>query len=160
MTLKRLLGWLLAVMMMAGAAAAELKKQKFQLGDWEQGIGYAQAVRVGNTLHVSGTVGAGAMPDAIKEAFTGLQKTLAAYGLTFQNVVKENIFTTDLEALKQHAAIRREFYGNDFPAATWVQVARLWTPDHVIEVEVTAVFPDDPAPAGKPLAVPATPAPR
>jgi 2-iminobutanoate/2-iminopropanoate deaminase len=146
MPTKRLFGLFLVCIAVVVSATAELKKQKFHLGDWEEGIGYAQAVRVGNTLYVSGTVGSGAMPEAIKEAFTGLQKTLQAHGLTFQNVVKENIFTTDLEALKQHAAIRREFYGADFPAATWVQVSRLWSPDHVIEVEVTAVFSEETPP--------------
>ena len=39
-------------------------------------------------------------------------------------------------------AARRAFYGKDFPAATWVQVARLYDPAHVIEVELIAVFPE------------------
>ena len=117
-------------------------KQKFQLGSWEQDIGYAQAVRVGNTLYVSGSVGAGDMPTAIKGAYGELSRTLAAYHLSFAHVVKENIFTTELDELKKYKDVRRAFYGTDFPAATWVQVNRLYQPNEVIEVEVIAVFPD------------------
>lgn len=130
------------------AHAEGLKKEKFSRGPWENDIGYAQAVRVGNTLYVSGSVGAGPMPQAIEQAFGAIKETLAHYNLDFSNVVKENAYTTDLEALKAHAGVRRAFYGEDFPAATWVQVVRLFSPDYVLEVEVVAVFPDSaPAPA-------------
>jgi len=126
----------------AADSVPTLKTEKFRLGDWEDDIGYRQAVRVGNTLYISGTVGSGEMPAAIREAYRSLEQTLRHYGLSFQHVVKENIYTTQLEALKANLAIRREFYGKDFPAATWVQVARLYDPAHVIEVELIAVFPE------------------
>jgi enamine deaminase RidA (YjgF/YER057c/UK114 family) len=71
-----------------------------------------------------------------------LEKTLKAHGLTFKNVVKENIFTTNLDALKANRSVRRAYYGNDLPAGTWVQVARLYQPEFVIEVELVAVFPE------------------
>lgn len=119
-----------------------LKTDKFKLGDWEDGIGYRQAVRVGNVLYVSGSTGAVDMPKAIRSAYGALQKTLAHYGLTFQNVVKENLYTTNLEALEADLPVRREFYGKDYPAATWVQIQRLYDSTDVIEVEVIAVFPN------------------
>lgn len=128
------------------AAATELpplQKQKFHAGPWEHDIGYTQAVRVGNTLYVSGSVGAGEMPAALKQAYDKIARTLAAHQLGFGHVVKENVFTTDIEALKAHKAVRNAYYGTDFPAATWVQVSRLFRPEHVLEVEVTAVFPDE-----------------
>lgn len=123
-------------------SAPAIKKDKFHLGPWEQEIGYAQALRVGNTLYVSGSVGSGEMPVAIKQAFDTLARTLAAHGLNFGHVVKENVFTTDIDALKAHKAIRNACYAGDYPAATWVQISRLFEPSHVIEVEVIAVFPD------------------
>lgn len=118
-----------------------LRTDRFKLGDWEDDIGYRSAVRVGDTLYISGIAGAGAMPDAIKSVYGGLQQVLAHYGLTFAHVVKENAYATDLEALKANRAMRRAFYGEEFPAATWVQVSRLYEPDHVLEVELVAVFP-------------------
>jgi len=107
----------------------------------EEEIGYCQAVRSGKTLHISGTVAQGEMPAAIRKAYGSLQKTLQAQGLTFANVVKETVFTTDLDAFIQNKGIRKEFYGKTLPAATWVQVQRLYLPSFVVEVEVTAEFP-------------------
>jgi enamine deaminase RidA (YjgF/YER057c/UK114 family) len=122
-----------------------IEKHKFNLGAWENEIGYAQAVRVGNVLYVSGSVGGGAMPDAIKQAYDTIGRTLAAHRLGFQHVVKENIFTTDLDALKANKEARKIYYQGDFPASTWVQVSRLYNPQYVIEVEVVAVFPEEKA---------------
>lgn len=107
----------------------------------ETEIGYCSAVRVGNMLYVSGDVGAGSMPDAMRRAYSTLQKTLAARGLSFENVVKENVYATDLDAFIQNKDVRRQFYGKNLPAATWVQVSRLFRPSYVVEVELIAVFP-------------------
>ena len=107
----------------------------------ETDIGYCQAVRHGNTLHISGSVGAGDMPAAMHKAYDTLRKTLQAHGLDFRNVVKENVYATDLDAFIKNQAVRKEYYGEDFPAATWVQVQRLYLPAFTLEVELTAEFP-------------------
>ena len=104
----------------------------------ETKIGYCQAVRSGDLLHVSGSVGQGPMPDAIKMAYGNLKATLLANGLTFKDVIKENVYTTDLDAFIESQDVRKEFYGADFPAATWVQVQRLYRPAFVVEIELTA----------------------
>jgi len=106
----------------------------------ETDIGYCQAVRSGNTLYISGTVGQGEMPAAVRAVYERLQKTLEANGLKFADVVKENVYTTNLDAFEQSKAIRKEFYGSSFPAATWVQVQRLFAPSLVLEVELTASY--------------------
>jgi len=123
--------------------SAEVKIEKYKAGDWEDDIGYRQAVRVGQLLYISGTAAPGEMPAAIKQVYGDLEKTLKAHGLTFKNVVKENAYTMDLDALRANQEIRKKYYGKDFPAATWVQVARLFSPELVLEVELVAVFPDD-----------------
>ncbi len=120
-----------------------VKTDRFQLSKFEDEYGYRTAVRVGNTLYVSGDTAGGAMPDAIREVYGNLRATLAHYGLTFQHVVKETVYTTQLDVLKENRAIRREIYGTEFPAATWVQVNRLFNPEYVIEVELIAVFPEE-----------------
>lgn len=56
-------------------------------------------------------------------------------------MVKENLCTTGLDAVKANAAIRKEYYGAECPAATWVQL-QLYLPKFVIEVELIAVFPN------------------
>ena len=148
--MNKLLPLLLLAMSTLALPAQDLHKEKLNLGPWENDVGYSQAVRVGNTLYVSGSVGEGPMPQAINAAFGAIKQTLANYGLDFRHVVKENAYTTDIEALKAAQDVRKVYYGTDFPAATWVQVSRLYMPEAVLEVEVIAVFPD---------AAPATPAP-
>lgn len=133
---------LAAAMLALAPATAETKIERYQTGAWEDEIGYRQAVRAGNVLYISGWAGSGKMPDAIRGVYDSLAKVLKDHGLTFKDVVKENISTTDIEALKANLPVRRAYYGKDFPAATWVQVARLYEPDHVIEVELIAVFPE------------------
>ena len=107
----------------------------------ETDIGFAQAVRVGDTLYISGSVGTGAMPKAIHQAYDVLKATLAAHGLDFSNVVKENVYTTDIDAFIRNKDIRKQYYAKEFPAATWVQIQRLYVPQDVVEVELVAVFP-------------------
>jgi enamine deaminase RidA (YjgF/YER057c/UK114 family) len=71
-----------------------------------------------------------------------LAQALEANGLSFSDVVKENVFATDLDAFIANKSLRKEFYANTpLPAATWVQVQRLYTPALVLEVELVAEFP-------------------
>ncbi|MDQ5980684.1 MAG: 2-iminobutanoate/2-iminopropanoate deaminase [Verrucomicrobiota bacterium] len=137
MKLLRLLA-LGAVLTLPAFAGTEIKR--FKQGDWEDDIGYRQVVRAGNCLYLSGWAESGAMPDAIRKTYDNLVQQLKAHGLTLKDVVKENIYTTDIEALKANLPVRRAYYGKDFPAATWVQVVRLYEPDQVIEVELIAVI--------------------
>jgi 2-iminobutanoate/2-iminopropanoate deaminase len=102
-------------------------------------IGYCQAVRVGNVLYLSGTAGQGDMPTAIRSVYERLQKALRDNGLTYADVVREVVYATDLDAFIRHKDVRKAFYGEDLPAATWVQVQRLYVPSLVVEVELTAV---------------------
>src|SRR3984893_14602840 len=89
--------------------ASDIPKKPFYLNEKiEKEIGYAQAVRIGDTLYVSGSVGAGEMPAAIQQSYDELKQTLAAHGLDFKNVVKENLYTTDLDAVKTDGAVRQE----------------------------------------------------
>jgi 2-iminobutanoate/2-iminopropanoate deaminase len=131
---------LMSAFMLCGAA--EVRIERYKGGDWEDDIGYRQAVRVGQMLYISGVAASGEMPAAIRSAYGELEKILKAHGLTFKNVVKENVYTTQLDALKANQPLRNTYYGKDFPAATWVQIARLYGADHVLEVELIAVFPE------------------
>jgi enamine deaminase RidA (YjgF/YER057c/UK114 family) len=107
----------------------------------EREIGFCQAVRSGGTLHISGVTGQGSMDAAVRSVYTRLGKVLEANGLTWANVVKENVYATDLDAFIKNKDIRKEFYGATLPAATWVQVQRLYLPQFVLEVELTAEYP-------------------
>lgn len=104
-------------------------------------IGFCQAVRTGRTVHISGVVAAGPMDQAVPRVYASLAKVLAANGLTFADVVKETVYATDLDAFIANKERRKAFYTGRLPAATWVQVQRLYLPSFVVEVEVTAEVP-------------------
>ena len=120
--------------------------------DLEKGIYYAQACKAGNMLFVSGCVswdaegniiGAGDMKSQIKQVYTDLGETLEANGATFQNVIKETVFTTDIEALLANNDIRIRFYqeaASAPPAATWIGCTRLVVPELMIEIECIALL--------------------
>lgn len=119
-----------------------IQKQKFHWGrDQDTTAGYTQAVKVDNILYISGTVSRGDAATALKNIYTNLERTLTHYGATFQNVVKETLFTTDIEAVKQNNHARKPFYKGDYPSATWVQISRLYMPEVMIEVELVAHLP-------------------
>lgn len=120
-----------------------ITKKKFHWGrEQDTTAGYTQAVLVDNVLYVSGTVSRGkTMAEQLKNLYGGIERTLKHYGVTFQNVVKENLFTTDIEAVKAANGERKPFYKGDFPAATWTQISRLYMPDAMVEVEVIAHLP-------------------
>jgi 2-iminobutanoate/2-iminopropanoate deaminase len=119
------------------------QKEKFNLDKTlEDSIGYTHAVKIGNTVYISGTVGWGKMDDAMRRVYNEIGKTLRHYNAGFVNVVKENCYTTELDSAKKYMGLRRDYYGNDFPTATWVEVQRLWDQGIIIEIEVVAIVPD------------------
>jgi 2-iminobutanoate/2-iminopropanoate deaminase len=126
--------------------SGNIKKEKFYGGKFNQqdtSIGYTEAVLSDNVLFISGWLDKGAIPEQMKGIYTALGKILKAYGASFQHVVKETLFTTDIEAVKANNAVRKAFYKGDYPAATWVQISRLYEgrADAQIEVELIAHLP-------------------
>ncbi len=103
--------------------------------------GMCQAVRVGNTLYISGVSGEGPMPQAIEQAYGELSRILRLHGVSVDNVISERIYSNKLDVLIQNKAIRKAYYGELLPASTWVEVARLYRSENTIELEVTALIP-------------------
>lgn len=125
------------------AQADTITKKKWHWGGGtaDTSAGYAQAVLVDNVLYVSGVPGRGTITQQLQGAYRGIEATLKAYGLSFHHVVKENLYALDIEAVKANNHIRKAFYKGDYPAATWVQIARLYMPEALVEVEVIAHMP-------------------
>lgn len=123
---------------------AKIKKEKWH---WNKEAkqdtiaGYAQVLKVDHVLYISGAVTNDITPEGITSVYNALKASLASYGATFENVVKENLYTTDIEAMKKYNYVRKTFYKGDFPAATWVQIERLYMPKAKLEVELVAHLP-------------------
>ena len=121
-----------------------IKKEKWH---WDNALkqdtsaGYVQVVKVDNVLYISGAVAREVTPEGITRVYQALERSLKSFGASFQNVVKENLYTTDMEAMKKYNDARKVFYKGDFPAATWMGVARLFMHDARLEVELIAHLP-------------------
>ncbi len=126
-------------------------KQVFHLNGYEKDFGYSQAVLVDKTLYVSGSVAvdangrlvaAGDMAGQMRAAYANIRRTLAAHGADFDEVVKETIYTTDMDALLKSSDVRFEYYDKErLPTVSWVQVQRLVDPGFLVEIEVVAELP-------------------
>ncbi|MBC7805113.1 MAG: RidA family protein [Akkermansiaceae bacterium] len=116
---------------------------------WEQEYGYSQAVKVGDTIYLSGQVshdengefvGIGDMEAQMRQAYANIQKVLAAYGATMDNIVDEVVFVTDMEAAFAAAVKCRKavFSGTPVMASTLVQIVRLAFPELLVEIKCVA----------------------
>lgn len=113
----------------------------------EKQYGYTHAVRIGSDLKISGAVSmddegnptaAGDMAQQMKNCYADLEKVLAHYGCTFDDVVVENIFTTDMPEFLNQAGYRSEIYKKQFPTGSWLGVKELALPEFMIEIELEA----------------------
>ena len=140
----RLLVSLLLINTVLMAQQQEITKEKWHWGNplkQDTTAGYVQVLKVDNVLYISGAVSTSVTPEGITQVYQALERSLKSFGAGFQHVVKENLYTTDIEAMKKHNDSRKAFYKKDFPAATWIQVARLYMADAKLEVELVAHLP-------------------
>lgn len=127
-----------------------IDKKPTSLGmPWEKEYGYAQAVQVRDTIYVSGQVshddkgniiGLGNMEVQMRQAYANIQKVLAEYKATMDNVVEEVFFVTDMDAAFAAAVKCRQevFSGIPVVANTIVQIQRLAFPELMIEIRCVA----------------------
>jgi enamine deaminase RidA (YjgF/YER057c/UK114 family) len=112
---------------------------------YEPIIGFSRAVRIGNTVHVSGTgpVGADDQDAAgqTRRIFEIAAKALAEAGASFQDVVRTRIFLARAEDWEAVGRVHGEFFGAIRPATTMV-VAILLNPQWRAEIEMEAVVAD------------------
>lgn len=128
--------------------AIEKQTSLFGLGS-ERSYGYAQAVRVGDTIYVSGQtalapdgemVGVGDMAAQMRQAYANIERALGDLGADMGNVVEETLFATNVRAASVASrTVRHEVYRGVFEvASTLVQVAALAGPEMLIEIRCTA----------------------
>ena len=115
---------------------------------WEPKIGYARAVLVGETVHVSGTTGTDpsgkvlAPGDAYAQtvqAVRNIENALKRLGLGLEHVVRTRVYVTQIERWEEVAKAHAEFFGEIHPATSLIGVARLVDPEMLVEIEAEAV---------------------
>ena len=113
---------------------------------YEPIIGFSRAVRVGNTLHLSGTgpVGADDQDAAgqTRRIFAIAVEALSKAGATINDVVRTRMYLTHVEDWEAVGRVHGEIFQHIRPAATLVVVAALLNPSWRIEIEMDAVIDD------------------
>ena len=111
----------------------------------EKAYGYSHAVKIGNSIKISGAVSMddegnptaiGDLEQQMKNCYSDLEKILKHYNCTFDDVVAENIFTTNMPLMLEKSAYRAEIYKNGFPTGSWLGVKELALPEFMIEIEL------------------------
>jgi len=117
----------------------------------EKAYGYSHAVKIGNSIKISGAVSmddegnptaVGDFEQQMKNCYSDLEKVLKHYGCTFDDVVKEDVFTTDMPKFLEFAGYRTEIYKNHFPTGSWLGVKELALPEFMIEIELEVHKPN------------------
>ena len=124
--------------LLSGCAGFSDKKiKRYQINPWEPEIGYSQIVKHGNLFYFSGvTCGGKTDEEALPMCYQALDDLLRNMNLTRDKIIQETIYARDIENLKKQIPMRKKWYGEHFPVATWVQVDRLFDESHRFEIEL------------------------
>ncbi len=119
-------------------------------GVWDPRPRFAQVTKIGNQVYIAGqtamdekgnVIGKGDIEAQTRQVFENLQKCLEAAGAGFDQVVKLNIFSTNLDAhLATIANFRKKYFPREPVASTTVQIPRLVHPDWLLEIEAIAIL--------------------
>ncbi|MEM7714595.1 MAG: RidA family protein [Cyanobacteria bacterium P01_A01_bin.68] len=120
----------------------------FSGASWESTVGYCRAIKAGNNIYVSGTAPVAedgsvfAPGDAYAQAkrcFQIVQKALQDLNADINHVVRTRMYVTDISRWAEFGKAHQEFFAENPPASTMLEVKSLIDSAMLIEVEVDAV---------------------
>jgi enamine deaminase RidA (YjgF/YER057c/UK114 family) len=114
---------------------------------WEPKMGYSRAVRKGNVIAVTGTVGINAdktyTPDVGAQAKRSLEiirGAIESLGGKMTDVIRTRMYVTDVTQWEKVAAVHGEVFSEIRPATTIVEVTKLIDKEALIEIEADAII--------------------
>ena len=127
-----------------------IRNKRYVKRERPQARGYSQAVMTtGGTIiwlagqtaaeDVSGKSLAGNFDGQVREIFRRLTSTLTDAGGTLSDIVNMTVFVTDVRYCDPFTNIRREIFGDNFPASALITVAALGRPEMLVEIQAQAV---------------------
>jgi len=117
---------------------------------WEPIVGYSRAVRTGPFVFVSGTTASGADGNIVgiddpytqtRQILINITAALAAVGASPAHVVRTRIYVTDISRWEDIGRAHGEVFGAIRPATAMVEVAKLISPEILVEIEADAYIP-------------------
>ena len=127
-----------------------MDRQNFSSGaSWEEIVGYSRAVRIGQTVEVTGTVALNDQNEAValgnayeqtKFIIGKIEKVLKQAGASLEDVVRTRMFVTDISRWQEYGKAHGEFFKNIRPCTSMIEVKGLIAPEYLIEIEATAVI--------------------
>lgn len=125
-----------------------MKRRNFSSGArWENLVGYSRAVRVGSFIEVSGTVAIdGDQPIGHNNPYeqttfilNKIKDALEALDGALENVVRTRIYVVNIDDWEAIGRAHGEFFKTIKPVTTMIEVSRLIDPEHLIEIEASAI---------------------
>ena len=113
---------------------------------WEPLMGYSRAVRAGNFIAVTGTVGINAdgtysssIGDQTRRSLQIIRTAVEALGGRMEQVIRTRMFVTDVTKWEEVARVHGEVFADIRPATSIVEVPKLIDAAAQIEIEADAV---------------------
>jgi enamine deaminase RidA (YjgF/YER057c/UK114 family) len=116
---------------------------------WEDIVGYSRAVKVGNTIEVTGTVAVDENSQLIggdnayaqtKFIIQKIESVLQKAGASLKDIVRTRMFVTDISRWEEYGRAHGEFFKTIKPCTSMIEVKGLIQPEYLIEIEATAII--------------------
>src|SRR5687767_1054073 len=115
---------------------------------WEPIMGYSRAVRAGNMIAVTGTVGIRAdgtydksMGEQARRSLQIIAAAIEELGGDIKHVIRTRMYVTDVTRWEEVARVHGDVFGDIRPATSILEVPRLIDKDALIEIEADAIVP-------------------